>query len=76
MQSGLLGALRRATVSGFSADFYGHDQRKDSDKIIKHIDYQSIYTFDQYYKMSKMDGAYGNHLRQNNLKGNLFYEAR
>lgn len=41
MQSGLLGALRRATVSGFSADFYGHDQRKDSDKIIKHIDYQA-----------------------------------
>lgn len=41
IQSGLLGALRRATVSGFSADFYGHDQRKDSDKIIKHIDYQA-----------------------------------
>lgn len=24
----------------FLVDFYGHDQRKDSDKIIKHIDSQ------------------------------------
>lgn len=25
----------------FFGGFYGHDQRKDSDKIIKHIDYQA-----------------------------------
>lgn len=41
IQSGLLSALKRATVSGiFWRIFYGHDQRKDSDKIIKHIDSQ------------------------------------
>lgn len=28
------------SIWDFLADFYGHDQRKDSDKIIKHIDSQ------------------------------------
>lgn len=41
IQSGLLGALKRGNnIWDFLADFYGHDQRKDSDKIIKHIDSQ------------------------------------
>lgn len=60
----------------FLVDFYGHDQRKDSDKIIKHIDSQVYIHLINIIKRAKMDGAYGNHLRQNNLKGNLFYEAR
>lgn len=72
--------ITRCSKEGNSIWFFGGFLRTWSAqiaiKLLNILITKHIYTFDQYYKMSKMDGAYGNHLRQNNLKGNLFYEAR